>query len=165
MSDDLIALFGFNRWADERVIQALRPLAPEQYIQEAALGCPSVRAILLHMADTSLIWANRIRGEQVMSRTTEAEAPTLEAAVQLLAQGHDSYRLLIPTLSPEQLSAPISYRDFKGEPKSLPLWAILRHQLNHSSYHRGQISSHLMEFGIEPPAIDFAIWAFQGTNG
>ena len=55
MQDDLAGLFEFSRWADDRVLQVVRRLMPEQYTQEPAPDCPSIRAILVHMADASLI--------------------------------------------------------------------------------------------------------------
>jgi len=43
----------------------------------------------------------------------------------------------------------------------LPPWAILRHVVNHSSYHRGQVASKLKRFGIEQPATDLLFWAIE----
>lgn len=44
---------------------------------------------------------------------------------------------------------------------SLPQWAILRHIVNHASYHRGQVASKLKRFGIEPPNTDVFFWAIE----
>ena len=41
------------------------------------------------------------------------------------------------------------------------LWAILRHIVNHSTYHRGQIASKLKQFGIEQPNTDFFWWTIE----
>ena len=43
----------------------------------------------------------------------------------------------------------------------LPPWAVLRHIVNHSTYHRGQVASKLKRFGIEQPATDFIFWMFE----
>jgi uncharacterized damage-inducible protein DinB len=39
--------------------------------------------------------------------------------------------------------------------------ALLRHIVNHSSYHRGQVASKLKRFGIEQPNTDFFFWAIE----
>ena len=48
-----------------------------------------------------------------------------------------------------------------GRTFTLPRWAILRHIVNHSTYHRGQVASKLKRFGIEPPNTDFFFWVIE----
>ncbi len=72
----------------------------------------------------------------------EAELPTLDDDARLLAVAQD--RL-------DRLAAPFVYRNTRGRAASLPLWAALRHVVNHASYHRGQVASKLKRFGVEPP--------------
>ena len=38
---------------------------------------------------------------------------------------------------------------------------MLRHIVNHSTYHRGQVASKLKRFGIEQPNTDFFFWAIE----
>ena len=46
-------------------------------------------------------------------------------------------------------------------PTTLPPWAVLRHVVNHATYHRGQVASKLKRFGVEQPATDFVYWVFE----
>ena len=161
MNDDFVTLFAFDRWADRRLIEAVRQLTPTQYAEPAAPGCPSVHEILVHLGDAADIWARRLAGETVTGRTSPDDLPTRDAAVTALEETHARLEQLLPTLdlTPERLAAPFSYVNLRGEPHALPLWALLRHLVNHSSYHRGQIAVHLLRFGIEPPLLDLALWA------
>jgi uncharacterized damage-inducible protein DinB len=43
----------------------------------------------------------------------------------------------------------------------LPPWAVLRHVVNHSTYHRGQVASKLKRLGVEQPMTDFVFWAIE----
>ena len=65
MQDDLKSLFAYNRWANRRVLESCRALGPGQYEREPVPGWSSVRATLVHLADSSSIWARRIDGETV----------------------------------------------------------------------------------------------------
>jgi uncharacterized damage-inducible protein DinB len=44
------------------------------------------------------------------------------------------------------------------ELKTAPLWAVLRHVVNHQTYHRGQISSMLRRLGAKPVSTDMVVW-------
>lgn len=164
MKDDLFSLYAFNRWASARVEAALRALSPEQYVQEPAPGWTSIRATLVHIAGATDIWSRRLQGQAVTARPTEAELPTLDDAVALLAKGHEAFDRLLPTLTLEQLESTWSYRDLKGTLNRLPLFAVYRHVVNHETYHRGQIASKLGRLGFEPPVTDFVYWGIEEVD-
>jgi uncharacterized damage-inducible protein DinB len=64
---------------------------------------------------------------------------------------------LVPTLTPEFLATPRTFSG-RGRTAILPPWAVLRHVVNHATYHRGQVASKLKRLGVEPPATDFIFW-------
>lgn len=161
--DDLFALYAYNRWADDRVLEAARRLSPEQYAQEPLPGWTSVRATLVHVADAALIWSRRIAGETVAARASEAAFPTIDDAARLFDQAHEAFDRLLPTLTPERLAAVWSYRNLEGKDLRVPLWAVLRHVVNHGSYHRGQVAAKLKRLGVDPPATDLVFWAIEQT--
>jgi uncharacterized damage-inducible protein DinB len=164
MPDDLNSLFAYNRWANERVVEACRALGPGQYEREPLPGWPSIRATLVHLADATWIWARRIEGQAVTARAREAEFPSLDDAMALLARGHDAFDRLLATLSPERLAAVWSYRNFEDKELALPLWAVLRHVVNHATYHRGQIAAKFGRLAATPPTTDLVLWAIEQTQ-
>jgi uncharacterized damage-inducible protein DinB len=64
---------------------------------------------------------------------------------------------LRPTLTSERLNSMLTLRD-PGCTFTLPRWAMLRHIVSHSTYHRGQIAAKLKRFRIEQPNTDFFFW-------
>ncbi|WP_435018149.1 DinB family protein [Tundrisphaera sp. TA3] len=161
MTDDFAALFAFNRWADGRVIAACRALGPEDYRREPAPGWPSVHATLVHLAGSTRAWARRFRGEVVTALPGAGEVPDLEAAARLLGEAHDEFDAVARELTPERLAAPWTYRNMRGEDCTAPLWAALRHVVNHATYHRGQVASKLGRLGAPSPETDLIRWAFE----
>ena len=42
---------------------------------------------------------------------------------------------------------------------TLPPWVVLRHIVNHTTYHRGQVASKLKRFGIQQAETDIVFFA------
>lgn len=160
MQDDFASLFAYNRWADRRVLGACRKLTPEQYAAEPAPGWSSVRATMVHLAAVTEGWLRGLRGDVLGNPPTESELPTPDDVERLLESTYQVVEELLPTLSPEERSRPRLLR--RGERSAtLPPWAVMRHVVNHATYHRGQVASKLKRFGVEQPATDFIYWVFE----
>jgi len=156
--DDLASLFAYNRWADGRMVEALRRLSDGQYTREPAPGWTSVRATVVHIGGAASIWSRRLDGETVTTRPSEAKVPTLDDAERLLREGHDAFDRIVAGLTPERLASVWTYRNLKGEAASLPVWSVLRHVANHATYHRGQVLIMLRQLGVKPVSTDMVIW-------
>ncbi len=165
MNDDLASLYEYSRWADARVIGALRELPEADYVRELGGGWPSLRATFNHLAGATHAWAERFSGRDATSLPTEAELPTLEAAVALLEAAQARLRDLVDGLSPERLAADFTWKNLQGKERTALFWAVLRHVVNHASYHRGQISSMLRRVGGKPVATDMVFWAIERHEG
>ncbi len=159
INDDIVSLYAFNRWADRRVLQACRSLTPEQYVAEPVPGGSSVSSTILHITMVTDAWLRGLTGEAVDRFLTEAEVATVDEAERCLEGAYETLNRL-PIGSPEWLNAPMTLRG-RGRSMVLPPWAILRHVVNHSSYHRGQAASKLKRFGVEQPATDLLFWAIE----
>jgi uncharacterized damage-inducible protein DinB len=157
INDNIRSLFAFNRWADRRVLQACRSLTREQYAAEPVPGWSSVSSTILHITMVTDGWLRGLTGEVVEKFLTEAEVATVDDAERCFDRAYGTFGSL-PIDSPEWLATAMTLKG-AGRTIVLPPWAILRHVVNHSSYHRGQVASKLKRFGIEQPATDFIFWA------
>jgi uncharacterized damage-inducible protein DinB len=160
MTDDFVSLFAYNRWADRRVLDACRKLTPEQYAAEPFPGWSSVRSTIYHIAIVTDGWLRGLAGDPDQSVPTEQELPTIDDAERLLERAYRRFDELLPALTPERLATPVLLQR-RGRKATLPPWAVLRHIVNHSTYHRGQVASKLKRFGIEQPATDFVYFVFE----
>jgi uncharacterized damage-inducible protein DinB len=84
----------------------------------------------------------------------------VDDAARFLDHAYRRFDELRPAFTPERLNSPVTVR-WPGGSATLPQWAMLRHIVNHATYHRGQIASKLKRFGIEPPNTDFFFWAAE----
>ena len=160
MQDDLVALFAYDRWANTKVLDACRQLTAEQYVAEPVPGWSSVRATLYYIAWVTEFHLRTLAGDPDDRIPTEADLATVDAAARLLERAYRRFEELRPTLTPERLNAVRTLRG-RGWTLTLPPWAMLRHIVNHSTYHRGQVASKLKRFGIEQPITDFFFWVIE----
>jgi uncharacterized damage-inducible protein DinB len=160
MQDDVVALFAYDRWANARVFDACRQLTAEQYVAEPAPGWSSVRSTVYHITLATEFNLRALTGGPDESIPAEAELLTVDDVARLLERSYRRFDGLRPTLTPEWLDALLTLRAI-GRTFTLPRWAILRHIVNHSSYHRGQVASKLKRFGIEQQITDLFWWAIE----
>lgn len=157
MHDDFTSLFAFNRWANAKMLDACRKLTPEQYIAEPVPGWSSVRATVFHIALVTELWLRGLENDPDDSIPAEAEVATIDDAERLLDRAYQRFDRMLPMLTPERLAAIVTFRR-RGRTATLPAWAVLRHVVNHTTYHRGQVASKLKRFGVVQPETDLVFW-------
>ena len=160
MQDDVVALFAYDRWANTKVLDACRKLTAEQYVAEPVPGWSSVRSTIYHIALATEFNLRALAGDPDESIPAEADLPTVDDVAGLLERAYRRFEELRPTLTPERLDTLLTLRAI-GRTFTLPRWAMLRHTVNHSSYHRGQVASKLKRFAIEQQITDFFWWVIE----
>src|SRR5262249_20887732 len=146
--------------ANRKVFDACRQLTAEQYVAEPAPGWSSVRSTIYHIALATEINLRTLAGDLDDRMPPEADLATVDDVAGLLERAYRRFEELRPTLTPERLNTLLTFRAI-GRSFTLSRWAILRHIVNHSSYHRGQVASKLKRFGIEQPNTDFFWWMIE----
>jgi uncharacterized damage-inducible protein DinB len=160
MQDDVVAWFAYDRWANTKVLDACRKLTAEQYVAEPAPGWSSVRSTVYHIALATEWNLRTLAGDPEDLIPAEAALATVDDAARLLERAYRRFEELRPALTPQRLHTVLTLRAV-GRTFTLPRWAILRHIVNHSSYHRGQVAAKLKRFGIEQPNTDFFFWVIE----
>ena len=56
------------------------------------------------------------------------------------------------------MGADMRYRNLRGEFYSYPLWQQLAHVVNHSTYHRGQVTTMLRQLGAAAVSTDLLLY-------
>jgi len=163
IADDLAGLFAYNRWANERTVASARALSAEEYERDLGGGFPSVRDTLVHIASATEAWHERFHGRSPGRLLTGADVPGLDEAASRLELADAAIERFALETDPARLSDVLTYMNLKGEPKKVPYWVVLRHVVNHGTYHRGQIASMIRRLGGKPNPTDFVFWGILNT--
>jgi len=157
-SDRIKALYEYNHWANERIFEAVSRLMPEQYTKDMQSSHRSVRDTFVHVISVEWIWLQRIRTTSPKAHWPPLDFPTVSKLRERWDELAPDQMAFIAHLTDEQLKKSITYINLAEEPFTYPLWQILQHVVNHSSYHRGQITTMLRQLGTKPEPTDFLLF-------
>jgi uncharacterized damage-inducible protein DinB len=151
-------LLAYCEWANTRLFAAAEALAAEQLAAEAVSSFPSVRATLGHILGSEWIWMRRWEGGSPAAApgwVEGASLPELRGHHGRVQSDRDEY---MAGLTDEDLNRVIGYRTLAGKEAASPLADIIRHVVNHSTYHRGQVATQLRQLGVTPPSTDLVAY-------
>jgi uncharacterized damage-inducible protein DinB len=156
----------YTLWADRLVLDAVRPVRPEDLNRDAGVSFGSLLGTLVHIIGAERRWVARFTGQALPQFPTPADFPDFPSLARAWEEAASELRFFLASLSEEQLAAEItwSWSEAPDQPLSRPLWQTVFHMVNHSTYHRGQAVSLLRQLGYEPPATDL-IYFFLSQTG
>ena len=148
-------LYVYNHWANQRVLASVTPLSAEQFTRGMGNSFGSVRDTVAHILGAEWIWLERWLGRSPRALLPAADFPTVASIRERWATVEQDRNRFIQTLTPAKLQKTVAYINTRGEPFSYLLWQQMAHVVNHSTYHRGQITTLLRQLGAEPQNTDF----------
>ena len=148
---DLLELLEYHRWATNLTVSAVRALTPEQFTQDLASSFPSVRETLVHVFTADRAWLGRLEG-QAPPRAIAGDFADLASLLEVWEPVLGLWPIVVASLDdPGRL---IEYKSFAGDPFSNTLGQIVRHVVNHGTYHRGQVATMLRQLGAQAVSSD-----------
>jgi uncharacterized damage-inducible protein DinB len=141
-------LFEYDLWANKQTIEVIT--------KDNRIDSKS-ELLFSHILNSQQIWYSRIMGN------TKGQTPwdiipyqSFSEIAQLI---NEHWKSLLKEKDVKSLRKTIEYKNMQGEKFSNTLEDILTHILNHSTYHRAQISAHLKSSGKNPPITDYIAFA------
>ena len=156
--EQLRKLFEYNRWANLRLLETVEHLTPSELKREILSSFPSVLATLVHALGAEWVWLERWKGS---SPTAFPDASALDSAPAVRARWDELWadqQAFLAGLGEDDADLAVSYRLFSGEADTRPLGELVRHVVNHATYHRGQLVTLLRQLGRTPPSTDYIRW-------
>jgi uncharacterized damage-inducible protein DinB len=163
--EDILLLYEYDRWANNRVFSSLATLTREQFVRNLNGSFPSVRDTALHILAGEWNWlgywkapshdagilAELHRQREILFRPEAF--PDLAAVWRKWLEIEREQIEFIDRLTDESLR-----RTYPARDTHLSLAHLLQHVANHSTYHRGQISLMMRQLAAEPVATDFHVF-------
>lgn len=151
---ELRRLFSYTEWANARMFNVVGELSPEQFTRRVESSFPSVGATLAHIAGSEWVWMRRFRGVSPTAPPDWTLEPSPKLLREKLTEVEHERSAYLDSLNAELLGEMIDYRNLSGDPKRQRLGDLLLHVVNHSTYHRGQLTTMLRQVGAVPPGTD-----------
>ena len=156
--NDAKNLFDYNRWANVLTLEAAASLSPVQFISENPSSYRSVRDTLTHILSSEWVYLMRCLGESPKQMLDPAIFPDLKSIRLKWEEVNREWQKFMADLSEESFQSEISYTNFRGEQWQYSLSQILQHVVNHSTYHRGQVTTLLRTLGAKPVMTDYLFY-------
>lgn len=153
-ADEIRELYEYNRWANGQVLDAAGRLPEEAFTRDLKSSFPSVRDTLAHILAAEWVWLARWEGASPTGMPEGWASSTYDDLRERWRAFEGRQKEFLAGLTGARLDEEVSYRTTGGEPFRSPLWQMLRHVANHSTYHRGQVITLLRQLGAEAPSTD-----------
>jgi len=167
--DDILLLYEYDRWANNKVLQAVSALSVEQFTRDLGGSFRSVRDTLLHIiagewgwlafwkepSDSSGSLADlRKRRDALFKPEAFPNAVAVRAKWAEIERQQTEFLIC---LTDQALARMLPFRRTQ-----VSLMHLMQHLVNHSTYHRGQIALMMRQLGVEPVATDFHVFLVEG---
>ena len=151
-------LYGYNRWANARSLEAAAAVSTEDFTREVGGSFASLRGTLAHMYGAEWIWLQRWKGISPRQLPFSLEFPDVASIRSRWQAVENERQVFLDALEPARLAEVLSYVNLQGQTFAYPLRRMLQHVVNHGTYHRGQITTLLRQLGAAPLATDLLLY-------
>ncbi len=152
---DIQELYQYNQWANDRVFDAASGLTPREFAKDLGNSYPSLRDTLTHIVWAEWMWLQRWQGTSPQHIFDAKEFPDCNALKTRWLKLEAEQRAFVGAVTAERLGEIVGYVNLEGQTWRYPLWRQMYHVVNHSTYHRGQVTTMLRQLKTVPASTDF----------
>ena len=151
-----ILMARYNQWMNRKLYQACEGLSEAQRKQDVGAFFGSIQGTLNHLLSGDTVWMRRFPGRPTAGLHARMEFHPDFAALRAMREVFDSEIVdWARKLDPAWLVADFTYtRQSENQVVTRPAWQLVTHMFNHQTHHRGQITTMLSQFGVDPGVTD-----------
>lgn len=160
MKEILLQYARYNKWANDRLIDAILNLPNDVIDAHVESSFSSLRATCLHVWNADFIWWERLKlAENIVGPATDATL-SIEAICEGWKQQSLQWQNWVMNAKEVNLTHVFAYRNSKKEQFKEPVYQVLMHVFNHATYHRGQMVTMMRQLDVKTiPATDFIVFS------
>lgn len=149
----------YTIWANQKIFDCISNLSDDQINKEMISSFTSVQKTILHIWDAESAWWQRLKlQERIEIPSTDFKGDISELIKQLNQQSL-VWKEWVDNATEVQLQHVFAYQNTKKEQFKQPVYEMLLHLFNHSTYHRGQLVTMLRQLGVDKiPPTDFVVF-------
>ena len=158
----------YNRWINQRLYAACEALTDAQRKADQGAFFKSIHHTLTHLVMTDKMWLARFANQGVEFVVLAPELLAVPDGSDYTSDLHPDWVDLKHTrdaldaaieqwlddMQPEFLTSSMRYANTKGVQRVHPAWQALTHLFNHQTHHRGQVTTLLMQAGVDVGVTD-----------
>ena len=153
--DNYRMLAAYNRWMNDKLYACAGQLTDAQRKRDLKAFFKSIHGTFNHILVGDNLWMGRLERQPFAITSLDAELHAdfeeLTAARRAMDERISAFA---ERVTAEWLEAPFEYRKMSGAPVAVMGWAVLTHFFNHQTHHRGQVTTLLMQSGVDPGDTD-----------
>jgi uncharacterized damage-inducible protein DinB len=148
---EALELFAYNAWANRQMFDAAGALPGDSYLRDLKSSHGGIHGTLAH-----IVWAEQLWLHRWLSRPNPAVPQGRDltdlGAVRARWEEVEAERgVFLQGLTPARLDETRAVKPSAGGEYVHTLRQMLRHTVDHSTYHRGQVVTMLRQVGAVPP--------------
>lgn len=145
----------YNAWTTQVLVKWLSTKQLSVLNQAVPSSFPSIRATLIHIANTERFWLDVMRKMPITFLSEDLEALSLDQLLTYCVKQSEELSVYVDQLSEEGMLEEVAL-DTPWVKGSRPRFEFVQHVVNHTTYHRGQIITIGRNLGLtDAPMTDF----------
>jgi uncharacterized damage-inducible protein DinB len=160
----VVSMAQYSRWMNERLYTHAAALTDEQRKADRGAFFGSLHNTLDHIVWADTIWLGRFTGRQPqLPAAGSVLYPEFDAQRTRRVELDDAIKTWAENVSEEFLAAPLTWTSrMTGKTQTRAASVAVTHFFNHQTHHRGQVTTLLSQYGIDPGVTD--LWAMPGAE-
>lgn len=154
----------YNQWMNQKVYAACERLTDDERKADRGAFFKSIHSTLNHLLWADMTWLGRFTKDTPLEKTYPKVALGTDLysvwdELKAARAGVDSEIIAwAATADANWLAADFSwYSGITQSTRTMPAWLLVAHMFNHQTHHRGQVTTLLSQYGIDPGDTDLML--------
>ncbi len=157
-ADEVRELFAYNAWANRQLFAAAAALPEEQYFRDLRSSHGGIHGTLAHIVWAEELWLRRWLRQPNPAVAQGRDLRTLAELRARWEQVAGERAAFLQSVTDATLLERRVVKPSTGGEFQHTFGEMLRHAIDHSSYHRGQVVTLLRQVGAVPPSTGLIVY-------